>query len=71
MSDEPIIIVTGQLPIRCGVGMLGATFDQRGGMIGAQAAQAEMIERRILRIEMALRRAGIEVETFPLPEPVR
>lgn len=34
---------------------------------GAITAQLGMIERRILRIEMALRRAGIEVEELELP----
>ncbi len=47
-----------------GSGLLGAT--------GATAQEAKnarlnLIERRIIRIEMALRRAGIEVEALDLP----
>lgn len=46
------------------IGLLGAS--------GQSAAEAEAmrlitIERRILRIEMALRRAGIEVENVEMP----
>lgn len=55
-----------------GVGMLGASvlFDESAGFSQAmaQGARDVMIERRILRIEMALRQAGIEVENLPLPE---
>lgn len=51
-----------------GIGLLGATFDSRMGVVGAQAARDEMIERRILRLEMLLRRAGIEPEMIPLRE---
>ncbi|KKW92636.1 hypothetical protein [Sphingobium chungbukense] len=47
-----------------GSGLLGAC--------GRTPAEAEgmrliTIERRIIRIEMALRRAGIEVESIPFP----
>lgn len=47
-----------------GAGLLGAsgrTFAE------AEAMRLITIERRILRIEMALRRAGIEVELTPFP----
>lgn len=52
-----------------GAGILGATCPASHGVVGANAARLLMIEQRILRIEMALRRAGIEVEALPLPEP--
>ena len=48
-----------------GVGRLGATCHHAHA---AQAAQLDMIERRILRIEMALRRTGVEVEWINLPK---
>lgn len=51
-----------------GVGLLGATSPLDGGIELAKGAQINMIERRILRIEMALRRAGIEVEAIELPK---
>lgn len=53
-----------------GVGRLGATVSgpvyRQVGETAAHAAQIDMIERRILRIEKALRQAGIEVESIPL-----
>lgn len=48
-----------------GVGRLGATITAPAHSLTstlAHGAQLGEIERRILRIEMALRRAGIEVE---------
>lgn len=50
-----------------GVGYLGATFDMSHGVNAGQHARDTMIERRILRLEMVLRRAGIEVEQCDLP----
>ena len=51
-------------PTYC-VGLLGATCHSAAH---GQGARTTMIERRILRIEMALRRAGIEVEHLDLPK---
>lgn len=65
--DERIALIDFEMPETMGVGYLGATFDARGGLHAAQAERDEMIERRILRVEMALRRAGIEVESVELP----
>jgi hypothetical protein len=42
-----------------GVGRLGAQSPARFGVEVAKGAQIDMIERRILRIETALRGAGI------------
>lgn len=50
------------------IGMLGAVSPKAHGYKAAQASQLRMIEQRILRIEMLLRRAGIEPESLPLPE---
>lgn len=47
------------------VGLLGAICHTPDV---AQRARMEMAERRILRIEMALRRAGIDVEHLDLPK---
>lgn len=55
------------MPQMLGVGYLGATFDINGGQSAAQHARDTMIEQRILRLEMVLRRAGIEVEQCDLP----
>lgn len=49
-----------------GVGLLGAHSPASHGVVGADAARLLMIERRILRIERALRRTGIEVEDLEL-----
>ncbi len=46
------------------VGLLGATTTSPAC---ADAVRINVIERRILRIEMALRQAGIEVEHLDLP----
>lgn len=65
MADE---VVTSASRTQIGAGLLGATAD---GEYAAQLIKGErllMIERRILRIEMALRQSGIEVEHFPLPK---
>jgi hypothetical protein len=55
-----------------GVGRLGATAltarVMQNGTTEMQIAQINMIERRILRIEMAMRRAGIEVESIRLDD---
>lgn len=52
-----------------GIGCLGAVVpDTPIYPHVMQNARDEMIERRILRIEMALRRAGIEVENIDLPK---
>lgn len=67
MTDEPEMVEL-EMPVMFGVGYLGATCDSRFGQASFQAARDAMIERRILRIEMALRRAGTEVEHIPLPE---
>ena len=52
------------------IGMFGATLPLKHGLGMAKGAQIAMIERRILRLEMALRRAGFEVEEIPLREIV-
>jgi len=52
------------------VGRLGAIAPKAWGAAGANAAAMDMIERRILRIEIALRRAGIEVESLDLPDAI-
>ena len=51
-----------------GKGRLGARAygPHAAALIGEE--QIDLIERRILRIEMALRRAGIEVEHLDLPK---
>lgn len=64
MADETMKLV--EMPSVCGIGRLGATFDSKHGKIMADAAQLDMIERRILRLEMLLRRAGIEPESVDL-----
>ncbi|MDQ4421505.1 hypothetical protein OOT33_13840 [Sphingobium sp. DEHP117] len=54
-----------------GVGKLGAFITGFGDGVEPtmlRAAQLDMIECRILRIEMALRQAGIEVEALELPK---
>ena len=55
-----------------GIGRLGATAltarVMQNGTMEMQIAQIDMIERRILRIEMAMRRAGIEVESIRLDD---
>lgn len=51
-----------------GDGILGAVGNSPEQ---ASANRTLLIEQRILRIEMALRQAGIEVESLPLPEPRR
>ncbi len=47
-----------------GVGMLGATCTHPEQIT---SARLDMIERRILRMEMAMRRAGNDPENLPLP----
>jgi len=49
------------------VGLLGASVPSSHGIEALKGAQILEIERRILRIEMALRRAGIEVEMVDHP----
>ena len=46
------------------VGLLGATTTSPAY---GDTVRINMIERRILRIEMALRQAGVEVEHLDLP----
>jgi len=50
------------------VGRLGALTHQRASEISMLMAALDMAERRILRIEMAMRRAGIEPELVELPK---
>lgn len=47
------------------VGLLGATAPASHGVEGLKGAQIDMIERRILRIEAALRQAGIDLAEPP------
>lgn len=58
------------IPSMTGIGRLGALvrepFVRQGGLPSAHSAQIDMIERRILRIEKALRLTGIEVEQIDL-----
>lgn len=51
----------------CQAGRLGAIVGEHATPASIAQAQLDMVERRILRIEMALRRAGIEVEAIELP----
>lgn len=65
-AAEPVYVKLDELfPPSFGIGRLGAICSHTGL---AAAAQADMIERRLLRIEIALRRAGIEVEALQLPD---
>lgn len=50
------------------IGRLGATVWPNQSQISMLVAALDMAERRILRLEMALRRAGIEVEHIDLPK---
>ena len=61
--------------IRMSIDMTGVSKGRLGAVAyGPHAArligeeQIDLIERRILRLEMALRRAGIEVEHLDLPK---
>jgi hypothetical protein len=55
-----------------GAGRLGAFVagfgDREISAAELSAAQIDMIERRILRLEMVLRMAGIEVDQLELPQ---
>lgn len=53
---------------RIGVGRLGAGIASNQPIETLNAIQLDMIERRILRIEAALKLAGIDVEALPLPD---
>lgn len=68
MADEATLIPV-ETPEIVGVGLLGATVDARFGLNNARDERLTMIERRIIRIEMAMRQGGIEVERIPLPTP--
>ena len=57
-----------KMPEMIGVGKLGATVRKDFSDFGYLVAALDMAERRILRLEMALRRAGIEVEMTELPK---
>lgn len=59
-----IPLITGRLS----GGRLGATVPERSSPDYALTAALDMAERRILRLEMALRRSGVEVELVELPE---
>jgi len=63
MNGRNFQIASGQEEI-IGIGMLGAVGSS---FEGAKEARLAMIERRILRIEMLLRNAGIEPESIKLP----
>jgi hypothetical protein len=56
-----------KLPSVIGVGRLGATATEGMSTTALLCEALGMAERRILRLEMALRRAGIEVEMTELP----
>lgn len=66
MADKPEVFVIGQCNFEnlLSAGILGATATDPRLLDNARLL---MIERRLLRIEMALRRAGIEVENIDLP----
>ena len=51
-----------------GAGLLGAVRTGPGAHHYIEEERLRVIERRILRIEMALRRSGMEVEDLDLPE---
>jgi hypothetical protein len=65
MADEVTVSVFDTSMI--GIGMLGAVSPTAHGLEAAKEARLLMIERRILRAEMLLRRAGIEPESIELP----
>ena len=67
MADNSMIDATPSLTT-IGIGLLGATASGEQALAKLPEARLEMIERRILRIEMALRRSGVEVEFLDLPK---
>lgn len=62
MSEEIFVPLDGDADYRLGSGLLGASVPASAGPYALKEARLRTIERRIIRIEMALRRAGIEVE---------
>jgi hypothetical protein len=61
MTDKPE-------PKIIGIGRLGSVATADMSNTSLLVAALDMAERRILRLEMALRRASIEVELTELPE---
>jgi hypothetical protein len=53
---------------RIGSGRLGASIAPNQPIEMLKRLQIDMIERRILRIEAALKLAGIHLDALPLPE---
>ncbi len=66
MAGKTITLDMSRLPT-ISIGRLGATVPQAYDRTMMLMAALDMAERRILRLEMALRRAGIEVEHTELP----
>lgn len=64
MTEDEGITVSEAKAYYCS-GMLGATAEHWELL---EEARLVMIERRILRLEMLLRRAGIEPESVELPK---
>ena len=48
-------------------GLLGASVPEGDGLSALKEKRLYEIERRIIRIEMAMRRAGVEVEMVEFP----
>ena len=55
-----------ELPL--GIGRLGAMVHPSAPSASMAMAAQDMAERRILRIEAALRKAGISIDDLELPE---
>lgn len=66
MTDQPGMR-TFEIPQTISIGRLGATARLDCPEYLQLSAALDMAERRILRLEMALRRACIEVERLDLP----
>lgn len=64
LTDDEQGWITPNNLVSYGIGMLGATAS---AVHEIPEQRLLMIERRLLRIEMAMRRAGIEVEMVELP----
>jgi hypothetical protein len=67
VSEAQTIVFDPDIKGRWVVGRLGAYSDASHPRF-LQAAQMDMIERHILRLEEALRRAGINIDELELPE---
>jgi hypothetical protein len=65
MSEDNVVTID-MTCLSSGLLGAGAYGPHAADLIGGE--RLLMIERRILRIEMALRRSGIEVEHLDLPE---